>query len=152
MAISNPDLWQITLGANADVNELPQTTEAGTGDASFNFLFPTLTEIAISAGGVPPSRLDFNALFKLLGDNIYFMQRGGHYQWDENVSYEEGAIVLYEGIWYRSLHDANTGRTPPDDQADWEEFYAGSAGLKIVETKPTGDVLPNVIYAYPSEI
>ena len=125
MSITNPTLWEQSLGYAADVNEIPVENVAGSNQASFQMIFPVVTEQPIAAGGIPPARADFNGLFKLLGDNIYFLQRGGFYQYDQGIEYDQGAIVLHNGLLYQSLTgDENIGHTPgsPDSAAYWEEF------------------------------
>ena len=107
---TQPQLWKTQLGSNADVNTLPDTSSGG--EASMKELFPARTQLPLDAGGVAPTRADFNALFKLLGDNVYFVQHGGIYAWDSTISYDKGALALYGSVAYVSLADANRGNTP----------------------------------------
>lgn len=151
MPISNPALWEIPLGADAEVREIPQTTESGTGQASFTSLFPLLTSISINAGGIPPNRLDFNGLFKLIGDNVYFMQRGGQYQYDATIPYEEGAVVTYNGYQYRSLQDDNQEHAPGADTADYWEL-ANVSPAYVDEQPAAEDMEPNRLYLYPAQV
>lgn len=124
MSITNPTLWTAQLGYAADVEEIPNTYTAGTGDISFQNIFPLLTEIEPDAGGFAPKRTSFNALFKLLGDNIYFLQRGGFYSYDAEIEYDNGAIVLHNGLLYLSLDDTNIGHEPgaAGSATYWREF------------------------------
>ena len=107
---TQPAIWTAQLGSNADVNALPETSSGG--EASMKELFPARTQLPLDAGGVAPARADFNALFKLLGDNVYFVQHGGIYAWDSTISYDKGALALHGSVAYVSLADANQGNTP----------------------------------------
>ena len=73
MAVFNePAKWQTSLVNSGDANTIPQNTPAGTGEASFEDGFPPITQVPIGAGGQAPDRKDFNGLFKILGDWIFF--------------------------------------------------------------------------------
>lgn len=130
MSISNPKIWTVAMGADAQVNPLPTTDntsegyDPSSGQATISGLFPQICSIPLEAGGVAPARMDFNALYKELGDQIFFLQRGGFYQYDETITYEEGAIVLYNGLLYVSLDNANTDHQPGAEgsEAFWDEF------------------------------
>ena len=101
MPLKYPRIWDTTLGATADVSDLPDTASGTSGLASISDIFPPITQIPLKAGGVAPSRADFNALFKLLGDNIYFLQNGGTYVYSATQDYYVGAIVWYD---WRTIH------------------------------------------------
>ena len=58
-----PDFWPMALGSNADTVEIPDTTPAGEGIPSFTSLFPILTQIDPTAGGVFIQRTWMNGLF-----------------------------------------------------------------------------------------
>ena len=72
MATTEPQKWSATLGNTADVNAIPATTPSGSGRASFSGLFPPVTQLPLDQGGIAPVRGDFNALFKYLGEYIYY--------------------------------------------------------------------------------
>ena len=119
--IENPKIWASPLGSKAEVSDLPQTVDTATSaEASFEYIFPHLTERSEEDGGCPPRRTDFNAIFKELGDQLYFLQRGGFYQYDASVEYKRNAIIQYNGVLYQSLKGGNTGNTPGIAAgADW---------------------------------
>ncbi len=79
MATTEPQKWTATLGSTADVNAIPATTPSGSGRASFSGLFPPVTQLPLDQGGIAPERGDFNALFKYLGEYIYYAMQGGVY-------------------------------------------------------------------------
>lgn len=118
--ITNPTLWKAPLGAKAEISDLKFTVNtAESGEASHEYLFPHLTEQSEANGGVPPKRSDFNALFKMLGDQSYFLQQGGFYQYDASIEYKRYAIVQHNGVLYMSLKGENKGNDPETAKAFW---------------------------------
>ena len=89
-----PDFWPMALGASADTVEIPDTTPAGEGIPSFTSLFPILTQIDPTAGGVFIQRTWMNGLFQLLGNNIWYLQHGCLFPWNATFVYPVGAHVL----------------------------------------------------------
>lgn len=136
---AEPSKLSIKFGGSADVNDIPETISTSTGAASISRLFPQATEIPLDAGGVAPTRADLNGLFKILGDNVYFLQHGGVYSYDSAFTYDRGAVVLYNGSVYLSLQDDNTGNTPGTAAAYWVQFYtSGNLVLNTASTTVTG--------------
>ena len=128
--VENPTLWTKQLGSKAEIAALPDTVDTSlSAEASFEYLFPYLTELSTDQGGVPPRRTDFNALFKLLGDNIYFLQQGGFYQYDPTVTYKRHAIVQYQGALYVSTQGSNKANTPGSENGRnfWEPLVKVSS-------------------------
>ena len=95
MATTEPQKWSATLGASADVNALPATTPSGSGRASTSGLFPPVTQLPLDQGGIAPERGDFNALFKYLGEYIYYAMQGGVYTYVTTYDYTAGNFVLH---------------------------------------------------------
>ena len=95
-----PAIDAVPLGTSADVRAIPASTVSGTGQASQSDLFPAETSQPVASGGLPPSRLDFNALFKLLGASTYFLQHGGVFGYDATLNYDKGAFVSYDECLY----------------------------------------------------
>lgn len=104
MAVFNePTKWQTSLVNSGDANVIPQSTPVGTGEASFDDGFPQITQIPIGAGGIAPDRKDFNGLFKILGDWIFFNQNGGVSTYSENFDYVAGRVVSYNDNIYKCI-------------------------------------------------
>lgn len=127
MAIfDQPKPWTHALGNNADVQELPDDTGATTGLASLQRLFQMITQTPIEAGGIAPDRVDFNSLFKLLGDNVYFSQQGGVWLYNAQVDYAVGRIVLNtDGSFYQSLKangPSSVVKAPGSDESTWTKI------------------------------
>ena len=81
MATTEPQKWTATLGNTADVNVLPATTPSGSGRASTSGLFPPVTQLPLDQGGIAPERGDFNALFKYLGEYLFYLMQGPQATW-----------------------------------------------------------------------
>jgi hypothetical protein len=126
MSSSEPSKWTTALGASADVNVIPATTPAGTGLASMASIFPAITQVPIDSGGIAPERADFNALFKMLGDQSYFLQQGGVYSYSASYAYRAGDLVMYNGNLYRCIQAHAAGAAAPSNTSYWSAI--ASAG------------------------
>ena len=84
-----PVKWGEVLGYNADYNQLP---EDATLTASFSKLFPEITQIPLEVGGIPPKRMDLNSIFRIIGENVYYYQNGGVFEYNNNFYYEVGNL------------------------------------------------------------
>ena len=127
-----PAIDAVPLGTSADVRAIPASPVSGTGQASQSDLFPAETSQPVASGGLPPSRLDFNALFKLLGASTYFLQHGGVFGYDATLNYDKGAFVSYDGMLYMAVAANGTSETvgavtPGTDATVWLEL-GGSEG------------------------
>ena len=124
MATNEPQKWTATLGASADVNVLPATTPSGSGRASTSGLFPPVTQLPLDQGGIAPERGDFNALFKYLGEYIYYAMQGGVYTYVTTYDYTAGNFVLHEGSLYLCIAANGPGSVIkyPTDTAYWRRL------------------------------
>ena len=127
-----PAIDAVPLGTSADVRTIPASPVSGTGQASQSGLFPAETSQPVASGGLPPSRLDFNALFKLLGSSTYFIQHGGVFGYDATLDYDKGALVRYDDTLYMAVAPNGTSEavgavTPGTDPDVWLEL-GGSDG------------------------
>ena len=115
--MTQPKKWSAPLGNGADVQELP---DDDLRYASFSKIFPQITQVPLSAGGVAPRRIDFNSLFKLLADNIYYYQNGGVFEYSDTSDYEKGALVRYNDKIYLCIQDNSALNTHnPEDMNYW---------------------------------
>ena len=114
-----PQKWASTLGSQSDTVTLP---DEDLQFASFKKLFPALTQVPLSEGGVAPQRTDFNTLFKLLGDNIFYIQQGGVFSYSDTADYERGAFVKYNDELYLCIQDnSSLNKHAPTDAEYWEK-------------------------------
>lgn len=120
---------------NSPSTEDPQRANLQTG-------FPSITQIPIDNGGIPPERMDFNGLGYLLSSFYFFTQCGGVYTFNQDVSnaiggYPLGAVLYYtdsDGTMYkvRSLLENNTYNFVSDpsyiDGEHWDYVSENSLG------------------------
>ena len=129
--MTQPTKWSSPLGSGADVQDLP---DDDLRYASFSKIFPQITQVPLSAGGVAPRRIDFNSLFKLLADNIYYYQNGGVFEYSDTADYEKGAIVRYNDKIYLCIQDNSALNTHnPEDMDYW---------LRVALNNELADYLP----------
>ena len=131
MATTEPQKWSATLGANADVNSLPATTPAGSGRASTSGLFPQVTQKPLDEGGIAPERGDFNALFKYLGEYLFYLMQGGMFSYSASYPYSVGDLVRYNGNLYRCIQAHAAGAAAPSNAS----FWAAIASAGDIPTK-----------------
>ena len=126
MAIfKEPAQWDHVLGSKADVRPLPDDTSATTGLASLQKLFQMINQIPLDVGGVAPGRLDFNALFKLLGDSVFYAMNGGLASYNQAYDYPPNRVVVYGDGLYKCIHangpDASVV-VPGTNDAVWQKI------------------------------
>ena len=124
MATTEPQKWSATLGASADVNTLPETTPSGSGRASTSGLFPPVTQLPLDQGGIAPERGDFNALFKYLGEYLFYLMQGGTFSYSTDYDYTAGNLVMHGGSLYLCIASNGPGSAIkyPTDTAYWRRL------------------------------
>lgn len=125
MAVFNePTQWGTSLVVNGDTNVIPQSTPAGSGALSFDDGFPQITQIPLGAGGIAPDRKDFNAVMKLLGDAVFYMQNGGFWSYNSAFDYAVGRVVLYNNKLYKCIQTNGPSSTviDPSNGAYWQKI------------------------------
>jgi len=124
MATTEPQKWSATLGASADVNAIPATTPSGSGRASFSGLFPPVTQLPLDQGGIAPERGDFNALFKYLGEYLFYLMQGGTFSYSTDYDYAAGNLVMHGGSLYLCIASNGPGSAVkyPTDTAYWRRL------------------------------
>ena len=124
MATTEPQKWTATLGSTADVNALPATTPTGSGRASTSGLFPPVTQLPLDQGGIAPERGDFNALFKYLGEYLFYLMQGGTFSYSTDYDYTAGNLVMHGGSLYLCIASNGPGSAIkyPTDTAYWRQL------------------------------
>jgi hypothetical protein len=126
MAVFNePTQWDHTLGSNADTSTLPDDAVATAGIASLQKLFQIINSTPLEAGGIAPDREDVNALFKYLGDQIFYTQNGGIPSYNAAYDYIPGRVVLYtDNNLYKCIqaNGANSTVVAPTDSTYWSQI------------------------------
>lgn len=138
MAVFNePTQWTHTLGNAADVSTLPDDTGASTGLASLQKLWQQVNQLPLNAGGVAPARTDFNALFKLLGDSVFYAMQGGVASYNASYDYPRGALVKYNDSIYFCVQANGAESTivaPDSNRAYWWQVASSDPWAQF----PTG--------------
>lgn len=155
-AFNEPTQWTHPLGNNADVATLPDDTSGTSGRASLQKLFQLINQTPLEAGGIAPEREDFNALFKVLGDSIFYAMNGGLWSYNSAFDYPVGRVVLYtDGNLYKCIqaNDSTDPKAPTDSAywtkiptlADFDEisFKTGDIKIHTTSTVPNGWLLCN---------
>lgn len=155
-AVTQPTQWATTICNTGDANVIPQSTTVGTGAASFDEGFPQITQVPIGAGGIAPDRKDFNGLFKLLADWLFYIQNGGIPAYNALYDYVEGRIVLHtdnKAYFCIQVNDHTDPKDPSNSAywsmiptlADFNEIGFQTGDIKILTsaTIPNGWLLCN---------
>lgn len=126
---TNPTLLTQPIAANGTKNVIPNTT-ATPGAMSQDQGFPAETSLPLGAGGVAPSREDFNGAFYLLGNIAFHSQKGFTYNYDASQDYYTGCIVIdsADGLRYECIADMAAGTIAPHDDTTntyWQIFKSG---------------------------
>ncbi len=121
---TEPKKWNVPLGETADINGIPDEFNASEPSVSMKQLFSPLYQLPLSAGGVAPDRRDTNALFKILGDHVWYAQHGGVSSYSENFDYDVGAVVLFNGKTYIAIaaNGVSTSVKAPSDDSAWAQL------------------------------
>lgn len=115
----------IANGTGALKNNIPSTNSGASGLASQALGFPETTmKSVVSEGGIPPDGKDFNGLFNLISGHNFFLQNGGQYTFNPDVStviggYASGTVLYdYESKRFlQSLINNNTNNFVTDRTA-----------------------------------
>lgn len=122
---TEPEKFSVLPGSAADTGKIQ--SEGSTLNPSLVNLFPAIYQLALSAGGKAPERATFNALFKMIMERLYFIERGGVWSYDATADYPAGAVVGYSGSVYLALKDngegTDAGAVQPDaDSEVWQRL------------------------------
>ena len=113
--IQRPDFIERPFAAEGDKAVIPdQPTQPGR--ASMAEGFPAETQKPLSEGGIPPAKDDFNGIFNLFSQFLFWYQSGGMFPWSEHRDYAPPAIVAgSDGEFYKCLEPSGPGTLDDDD-------------------------------------
>ena len=153
ITVTEPKKWAVELGATADVNEIPETTDTESGLASMTALFPQLTALPLDAGGRAPQREDFNGLYKLIGQWVRFYMYGGVPSWTSSAAYPAGSLCSYNNSTWTALR-ASTNIKPAEGKY-WHalsNFYTSSLLVADLLNKvyPVGSIYMSAVNISPA--
>ena len=119
---TNPTLLTQPIAANGAKNVIPNTTSTA-GAMSQDQGFPAETAMPLGAGGVAPTREDFNGAFNLLSGIAFMAQKGWVFLFDENQDYFAGCTVRdpLDSKIYEAINDVSASSTHPSaDSVNWK--------------------------------
>lgn len=135
-----PNVWAYGGGGTRSILE----TDAGTNQTSYQKGFPELTATPVVDGGIPPNRLDMNAILQLITTYLMAIQNGQYLTFDSSVSskiggYPRGAVLwhLTNGVpdyMVASLVDNNT-----------QSNLANTSYWKKLNIMPSGDAMSGLL-------
>ena len=134
-AFKEPKKFGVIPGNAADVTAIQDA--ASVLNPSMTDIFPAIYQLALSAGGKAPERTTFNQFFKLYGEALYFLQRGGVWSYDATADYPAGAVVGYSGSLYLALKDngsgTDAGAVQPDTDGEvWQRLETAADLAKVL--------------------
>lgn len=113
------------IAAEGDKTVPPVDSQtAGTGRLSQEKGWTEVNAQAISEGGIPPKREDFNGVLFLLSQFLIWFQQGGIMEYSTSLDYEPSNEVFSGGVKYRCLiaNGPNTEKgvvAPAADKTVW---------------------------------
>ena len=144
MAVFNePIQWEHPLGNNADTSTLPDDAVATAGIASLQKLFQIINATPLEAGGIAPDREDVNALFKYLGDQVFYTQNGGVPSYNADYDYIAGRVVSYNNNLYKCIQTNGVSSTvvaPDSNTAYWQRLDNFVRSVNGVNADTSGNV------------
>lgn len=142
---TRPPILPGPFAYNGDKNTIPDTG-ADAGAASWSSGFPPITQLPLTAGGIPPQRNDFNGVLNAYGVLLSFIQTGAFFEWSDELTYPFPCRVLgSNGTLYEwvSASGVEVGSGAHDPTTDMDETYwkpvEGSGGGGA--TVPAGSVM-----------
>ena len=134
-AFKEPKKFGVIPGNAADVTAIQDA--ASVLNPSMTDLFPAIYQLALAAGGKAPERTTFNQFFKLYGEALYFLQRGGVWSYDATADYPAGAVVGYSGSLYLALGEngpgTDAGAVQPDADGEvWQRLETAADLAKVL--------------------
>ncbi len=121
------------IAVDGDRNTLPVETPVGSGNFSYNVGAPSITSQPKKAGGIPPSRLDFNGVFYVLSSVIHWLQSGLSMPWNNANDYPKQSIVsASDSAIYIALADNGANYNEPQEPQTSPTYW-----LKVVNSDGT---------------
>ena len=118
-----PDFLPSAFAANGDANVIPADNDGTAGLASFSKGFPLITQQPLAQGGLPPQRMDFNGIFKMITSFLCYIQNGGMFAYANTQDYIVPSFITYNGNLYKCVKENGPGTAngvhAPTDSGYW---------------------------------
>ena len=132
-----PSALTTPFAAEGDKNIIPPTNNPSSGLASQNLGFPPITSEDPSAGGLPPTRQDFNGLGYMLTSQNFSIQNGVPVTFNQAVSDAIGGYSNEAVLWYITEGGVRLLQSTKDDNTDNFITDPSVIGTSWVEAIPT---------------
>lgn len=150
-----PSFIPSVFASGGDANNIPASNDGTAGLASFLLGFPEITQQPIASGGIPPTRADFNGIFKFITAFLGYAQQGGMFDYDASQDYSVNALIVYNGTYYKCIAengpDTSAGAHAPTDETYWSLLVpddivaavsAASGQLKVTKKDGSQETFP----------
>lgn len=156
--MANPKMITTPFANIGTKNDIPDVSASEPQLATMQTGFPSITQLPISAGGIPPERADFNGILNLYGQHIVHLNKGLSYEFDQAFANAIGGYPLYaevmltNGDVVKNGIDSNTNN-PNTDMTGWfkpktnADNVADDSGLnqqQINKAKKYVDLIANL--------
>ncbi len=131
MSLKYPSNIPVAFASSGDKTVIPFTDNLTSGGASFEYGFPPITQLPISAGGIAPKRNDFNGIFNIITEHLIYNQSGSPVIWNENLDYPINSKVFasdgneYICLLENGINITNIGiKEPSESPLYWQNVNA----------------------------
>lgn len=135
--MTNPKLVTTPFAETGTKNEIPISGAPEPQNATMQAGFPSITQVPISEGGIPPERADFNGILNLYGQHVVHLNKGLWYEYDATFASQIGGYSINARIMLSNGNIvqctlANNTNDPNSDMTGW--ILLGRDQVKIVDS------------------
>lgn len=145
-------LFERPFANSGTKNIIPDSGASAAGLASLEDGFPAITQLPVKAGGIPPTRADFNGILYMLSAFAYYGQSGGLMTYKTSLQYAPLCMVCHNNdificIKANGVDTAAGLKTPGVDVDYWTTLfeYILKAGQASGTTSSLGVPIGTVI-------
>ena len=95
--------------------------------------------------------MDLNAIFKLIGENVFYYQNGGVFEYNNNFHYEVGNVIRFNNKIFLCIREnSKTNKHAPTDAGYWSQITTNDILRNYVKSVNgiTPDTNGNVSFSY----
>lgn len=150
MASSNtkPSYIPTPFASQGQKNTIP-VADQGNYLASWSLGFPPVTSEPLSEGGLPPTRLDVNGALNVLSAFVYYLQVGGLFTFDPDLSSYIGGYPNGMMLWYNdgtNVYPLVSTKNNNTDNFISNPSFIGTSWVKITPTVSDINVILETLY------
>lgn len=150
MASSNtkPSYIPTPFASQGQKNTIP-VADQGNYLASWSLGFPPVTSEPLSEGGLPPTRLDVNGALNVLSAFVYYLQVGGLFTFDPDLSSYIGGYPNGMMLWYNdgtNVYPLVSTKNNNTDNFISNPSYIGTSWVKTTPTVSDINLILETLY------